>query len=100
LDRNKVFHIRDGAIDREDLHLSFNDGTLGFMQATDGTVDGLFFAGEGEVLVVPPNHTERQSLALFTRSAVLSERFTIAYIRFHDARFLGDLAPSILPAEA
>jgi len=99
LDRNKVFHIRDGAIDREDLHLSFNDGTLGFMQATDGTVDGLFFAGEGEVLVVPPNHTERQSLALFTRSAVLSEKFSVAYLRFSDSQVLRDLAPSMLPAE-
>jgi hypothetical protein len=100
LDRSQVFHIRDGAIDREDLHISFNDGHIALMEATDGSVNGAFFAGEGEILVVPPNHTERQSLALFTKSAVLSEKFTIAYIRFQDSHFLRDLAPSMLPAES
>jgi hypothetical protein len=98
LDPAEVYSIRDGAIDREDIHLSFTDGVVAFMRAVDGKVTGMVFAGEGEVLVVPPNLTERQSLALFTKSAVLSEQFYAGYFRFFDDQFIDDLRPSLLPA--
>jgi len=47
-----------------------------------GRVTGALFEGEGEVLVLPPDRAERSSLALFTGSAVLEERFRFGYIRF------------------
>jgi hypothetical protein len=95
LDPGATYSIRDGSIDREDAHFSFTDGKLAFTQAVDGRVTGMLFAGEGEVLVVPPNLTERQSLGLFTKSAVLNERFYLAYFRFFDTRFVDDLRPSL-----
>ena len=95
LDRHAIYSIRDGAIDRQDIHISFNDGVIGLTESIEGEVTGALFIGEGEVLVVPPDLTERQSLALFTGSPVLSERFTVAYFRFHDARFVRDLEPAL-----
>ncbi len=84
LDGSAVYNVRDAAIDREDLHVILEDGTIGFLKAVDGRVTGAFFEGEGEVLLFPPEQAERGSLALFTGAAVLEEKFTSAYFRFND----------------
>ena len=84
LDAQNVFTVRDASIDKEDLHLSFNEGTLGLLRAVDGHVTGALFSGEGQILVIPPRPEEKQSMALFTGSAVLNEQFTFAYLRFDD----------------
>src|SRR5258706_2493721 len=99
LDAQQVYTIRDGSITREDVHLTFDDGTIAFMKAVDGHVTGALFLGEGQVLVVPPNQTERQSLSLFTGAAVLSERISVAYLRFSDDRLFDDLKPALRPLE-
>jgi hypothetical protein len=99
LDPKQVFTIREGSIEREDLHITLEDGTIGFTQAVDGHVTGALFVGEGQVLLVPPNQTERQSLALFTGAAVLSERFTVAYLRFSDDKLVEELKPALRPTE-
>lgn len=85
LDPTLVFKIREATIDREDLHLYFTDGVIGFTKAVDGRITGAFFEGEGEVLVLPPDASEKASLGLFTKFGVLNEQFTTAYIRFNDA---------------
>src|SRR5271167_820303 len=36
LDAKQVYSIRDGALDVEDIHISFNDGTIAFTEAVDG----------------------------------------------------------------
>jgi hypothetical protein len=84
LDPHPVYKIRDAAIDREDVHLWLNDGTIAFMQTIDGRVTGAYFEGEGEVLVRPPDRMERASLGLFTKQGVLEEKFSSAYLRFND----------------
>ncbi len=84
LDPNAVYHIRDVSLDREDLHVTLEDGKIGFLKAVDGRITGAFFEGEGDLLLVPPNLAERASLALFTGAAVLEEQFTTAYLRFND----------------
>src|SRR5271157_30186 len=84
LDPQRVFAIREAVIDREDVHLWLNDGTIAFTQAVDGKVTGAYFEGEGEVLVRPPDRMERASLGLFTGAGVLEERFSGAYLRFND----------------
>ena len=84
LDAQNVFTVRDASIDKEDLHLSFNEGTLGLLRAVDGHVTGALFSGEGQILIIPPRPEEKQSMALFTGSAVLNEQFTFAYLRFDD----------------
>jgi hypothetical protein len=96
LDPARVYNIRGAALDREGIHLSFADGTIAFTEAIDGHINGAFFEGEGEVLVIPPNQVERHSLALFTGAAVLEEKFTTAYLRFNDETF-AELEPLLRP---
>ena len=74
LDPQRVFTIREAVIDREDVHVWLNDGTIAFTQAVDGRVTGAYFEGEGEVLVRPPDRMERASLGLFTGAGVLEEK--------------------------
>jgi hypothetical protein len=97
LDPQQVFKIREATIDREDIHLFLNDGTIAFTQAVDGRVTGAFFEGDGEVLVRPPDRRERASLGLFTGQGVLEEHFSSVYLRFNDdtAR---ELQPYLRPA--
>ncbi len=94
-----VHHVRGVPIDREDLHLVLIDGTIGLVRAVDGHVTGAVFEGEGAVLLIPPNRAERTSLALFTGSAVLDQKFTSAYFRFFDDRLVDELQPGLRPAE-
>ena len=84
LDPKAIYNVRGASLDREDLHITLEDGTIGFLEAVDGHVTGAFFEGTGEVLVIPPDLAERGSLALFTGSAVLEDQFNSAYIRFND----------------
>lgn len=93
LDPSAVYGIRDAALDRQDVHITLDDGVIGFLEAVDGRITGAFFEGEGEILLLPPNRAERGSLALFTGAAVLEERFTTAYFRFND-----DTAEQLRPA--
>lgn len=83
-DLKDVYHVRDVSILLEDLHVSISDGTIALMREVNGHITGAVFEGVGEVLLVPPNRAERTSLALFTGSAVLEERFESAYFRFSD----------------
>ena len=99
LDPAAVFKIRDASIDREDLHISLNDGTIGFTRAVNGRITGALFVGEGEILIVPPDFTERHSLSMFTKIAVLSERFSLVYLRFADDALLEDLKPHLRAPE-
>ena len=85
LDHTRVFRVRDAEIDIEDVHLTLSDGVIALMEPVAGHTTGAFFAGEGEVLVVPPTQAERESLALHTGMAVLEERFTTAFFRLSDA---------------
>src|SRR5215469_6043461 len=98
LDPQRVYKIREAAIDREDIHLWLTDGTIAFTQAVDGRVTGAYFEGEGEVLVRPPDRMERASLGLFTGAGVLEEKFSSAYLRFND-NMAKELEPYLRPAE-
>ena len=84
LDPQRVYRVREAAIDRPNLHLDFDDGTLAFTEDICGRITGAFFDGEGEIRLRPPNRVERGSLALFTGMAMLEEQFTSGYLRFND----------------
>ncbi|HEX5434371.1 MAG TPA: M1 family aminopeptidase [Candidatus Angelobacter sp.] len=99
LDPAQVHALREVSIDREDLHISLSDGTIALIRAVDGHITGALFQGQGEVLVIPPDRAERTSLALFTKSAVLEQRFTTAYFRFVDDRLVDELRAGFRPAE-
>jgi Peptidase family M1 domain len=98
LDPGSVYKIREAAIDREDIHLWLNDGTIAFAQSVDGRITGAYFEGDGEVLIRPPDRMERASLGLFTGQGVLEEHFSSACLRFNDdtAR---ELQPYLRPAD-
>ncbi len=93
LDPRLIYNVRGAALDREDLHVSLDDGTIAFLQEVDGRITGALFVGEGTVLIVPPDNVERHSLGMFTGSAVLNRQFNHAYFRFYDSHFLSDLRP-------
>ena len=97
LDPQKVYKIREAAIDRVDIHLWLSDGTIAFTQSVAGRITGAFFQGEGEVLMRPPDRMERASLGLFTGQGVLEERFSSAYLRFNDDTAT-ELQPYLRPA--
>jgi len=92
----KIFKIREASVNREDVHLWFNDGVIGFLQAVDGHVTGAYFEGDGEVLIRPPDRQERASLGLFTGEGVLEGKFSSAYLRFTDDA-VADLEPYLRP---
>jgi hypothetical protein len=100
LDPKNFHRIREASLEREDIHITLDDGVIAFTQAVDGRITGAFFEGEGEILLIPPDRVERRSLGLFTGSAVLEEKFTTAFFRFNDdfpeevADSLRDIDPS------
>ena len=92
LDPNRVYHVRDAALDRSAVHITLEDGTIGFTQDVMGRITGAFFEGEGEVLLTPPSDVERRSMSLFTGMAILEEHFATAFFRFND-----DVAEQLQP---
>jgi peptidase M1-like protein len=98
LDAKRVYKIREASLDRDQLHITLEDGTIAFTTDVLGRVTGAFFEGTGEVLVIPPNEGERASMMLFTKAAVLEEAISSAYFRFNDDTF-SDLQPNLRPPE-
>lgn len=89
LDPAQCYRVRDLFLEREDVKFYFTDGLLIFAKPFDGRdVAALFLASEqgdfGEMLVIPPTPRERRSVALFTKEAVLDERFRSALMLFTD----------------
>jgi hypothetical protein len=84
LDERRVYRVREATIDRPNLHLDFDDGTLAFTEDICGRITGAYFEGEGEIRLRPSNKVERESMALFTGMAILNEQFSSAYLRFND----------------
>src|SRR5271165_785847 len=97
LDPQSVYRIREAAIDREDVHLWLNDGTIAFTQSVSGRITGAYFEGDGEVLVRPPDRRERASLGLFTGQGVLEEHISSVYMRFND-NTAAELQPYLRPS--
>jgi len=94
LDPERVYQVRGASLDRSAVHISLEDGTIGFTQDVMGQITGAFFEGEGEVLITPPNDVERRSMSLFTGMAILEEHFATAYFRFNDDAFT-ELRPDL-----
>jgi hypothetical protein len=98
LNKSQVYKIREASLDRAQLHISLDDGTIAFTEAVDGHITGAFYQGYGEVLLMPPNQVERASMSLFTGSAILEETFSYAYFRFNDDVF-AELQPYLRSAD-
>jgi hypothetical protein len=92
LDPTRVYQVRGASLERSAIHITLEDGTIGFTEDVMGRITGAFFEGEGEVLILPPTNVERRSMSLFTGMAILEEHFATAYFRFND-----DLASEMRP---
>ena len=84
IDSSRIYFLRDARITRDGVNLYFNRGFLGFFSKVDGEVTGAAFFGDGELLIVPPDAVERQSLVWFTESPTFDEKFSTAFMRFTD----------------
>jgi hypothetical protein len=112
LDLDQCYRVRDLSLYKEDIRLYFNDGYLIFSKPVAGERIAAIFTsdvegGDGEVLLLPPQRGERQSLARFTGSPNLSEHFHTALLMFTDdsgrsllesiAKGSGHKAPEMAP---
>ncbi len=97
LDPTQIYAIRDAHITRGGMDLYLNRGFIAFMTPVMKKVTGAIFWGEGEVLAIPPNTTEKQSLAQFTHAPILDEKIESIYLRFTDNTAQELLAASAKP---
>jgi hypothetical protein len=78
MDPAECYRVRDLNFVKDDIKLYLNDGYLIFSKPVLGQRLSAVFTtdvegGDGEVIVIPPNRSERQSLAAFTQSPNLDE---------------------------
>jgi hypothetical protein len=91
LDPSACYRVRDLEISQEDAQFYLTDGYLIFGKPVNGApVAAVFSAevesGDAEVLMLPPNRSERKSLAGYTGSPNLDEHFTNAVFLFTEAQ--------------
>ena len=90
LDPSECYHVRDVEIHQQDVTFYLTEGYLIFGTPVNGAPISAVFStdvegGEGEVVLLPPDRAERQTLASFTGSPNLDEHFTNAVFFFTDA---------------
>jgi hypothetical protein len=86
-DPNECYRLRDLTFSADRAKFFFADGYLILGRPIQGRrITALFSTdvegGDGEVLLLPPNRAERQSLAAYTGSPTLDEHFTTAFLMF------------------
>ena len=90
LDSNECYRIRDLQFSQEDAQFFLTDGYLMFGKPVNGRpLSAVFSAdaegGDAEVLLLPPDRSERKSLALHTGAPNLNEHFRAAIFFFTDS---------------
>src|SRR5579872_2015770 len=89
LDPAECYRVHDVQINKDDIHLYFTDGYLIFGKPVDGIRTAAVFtadveAGDAELLLLPPDRSERRSLADYTGSPNLDEHLNTAVLLFGD----------------
>ena len=91
VDPHQTYRVRDLQIVRGDIKIYLTDGVLAFATPVAGRAVAAVFTtalsetGDAEVLLLPPQRSERASLASFTGSPNLDEHFSSALFIFSDA---------------
>jgi hypothetical protein len=91
LDPQQTYRVRELQLTRGDIKLYLTEGVLAFAQPVAGHTFAAVFttgfseAGDAEVLLLPPQRSERASLASFTKSPNLDEHFHSAVFLFSDS---------------
>jgi hypothetical protein len=86
-DPDECYRVRDLTLAREDIRIFLNDGHLIFSKPVAGRRIAALFAadveaGDGEVLLLPPDRAERGALAHYIHSPNLDEHFHAAVFLF------------------
>ncbi|HEY4087006.1 MAG TPA: M1 family aminopeptidase [Bryobacteraceae bacterium] len=86
----ECYHVRDIEIHQQDVTFYLTEGYLIFGTPVNGAPINAVFStdvegGDGEVVLLPPDRAERQTLASFTGSPNLDEHFSNAVFFFTDA---------------
>jgi hypothetical protein len=89
LDPNACYRVRELAFSREDIRFYLTDGYLIFGNPVEGHIYSAVFlaapeTGDAEVIVLPPDRSERASLARHINSPSLNEHFGTAVFLFSD----------------
>ncbi len=89
LDPDACYRVRDLRLQRDDTSIYLTDGFLIFSKPVAGRrVVAIFTASEpsddGEILMRPPNRSERLSLTMATQSPTLDEHFRSSLMIFTD----------------
>src|SRR5579862_3986154 len=89
LDRAECYRVHDVQISKDDIHFYFTDGYLIFAKPVEGVRLAAVFtadveAGDAELLLLPPDRSERRSLAVYTGSPNLDEHINAAVLLFGD----------------
>jgi hypothetical protein len=90
LDPEQTYNVRELTLSRGDIKIYLTEGILSFLTPVAGRVVGAVFtttgaeAGDAEVLLMPPQRSERASLASFINRPNLDEHFTSAVFLFSD----------------
>ncbi len=90
IDPERTYRVRDLQFSRGDIKIYLNEGVLSFATPVTGhTFAAIFTAeasegGDAEILLLPPQRSERTSLASYTKSPNLNEHFNFAVFLFSD----------------
>ncbi len=84
VDESQVYVLRRAQLIRDHVKLFFTRGYLGFFTPVAGKITGAIYIGEGEILLIPPTRTEKESLSRFIHAPILEEQFSTAILRFTD----------------
>ncbi len=90
LDPKQTYRVRDLQLVRGDIKIYLNEGVLSlFKPVAEHRVAAVFTtegaeAGDAEIIVMPPQRSERASLAFFTKAPNLDEHFNTALFYFTD----------------
>ncbi len=90
IDPNECYRVTELEFSKEDLKIYLTQGFLAFARPVNGVRPAAVFtadvdAGDAELLLLPPTHGERLSLANFTKSPNLEEHFKAAMLLFTDS---------------
>ncbi|MBV9295276.1 MAG: hypothetical protein JO145_06845 [Acidobacteriaceae bacterium] len=90
LDPQQTYRVRELNIARGDIKIYLSEGVLSFVTPVGGRSVAAVFttqgveAGDAEILVLPPQRSERASLAAFAKTPNLDEHFSTAIFLFSD----------------
>ncbi len=89
-DPGHTYRVRELQLTRGDIKIYLTEGVLSFLTPVNGRCVAAVFtttgvdAGDAEILVLPPQRSERASLASFIKSPNLDEHFSSALFLFTD----------------